>query len=99
MITAHPASRYPEAIDATRITQASTDVFFINVRGLTLNSGRHAIAFANLSLPEGKRPLSAILPGSREDARFEIGEIQIENGEATLVIFGPPTFQPDTLVI
>lgn len=98
MSNAHSRSLHPRLISTTRIKQVSTGVFHIDVRGLALTTGRHAIEVSDRSLRDGKRPLSAILPGSREDARFEIGEIQIENGEATMVLFGPPTFKPATLV-
>jgi hypothetical protein len=87
-----------EAINQSQIERAVSGEFSIDVRGLRLAAGRFPIELSPWSLLQGKRALAAILPGSADAARIEIGEVQIEEMQATLVLFGPPDFDVQELV-
>jgi len=81
-----------------RIQREDSGDFHIDVRGLELSLGRFPIDLQSWSPPIGKRVLAAVVPGSSDDVRFAIGEVQIDDSGATLVLFGIPEFETHKLI-
>ena len=81
-----------------RIRRDNAGDFHIDVRGLELALGRFPIDLHSWSPPIGKRVLAATVPGSSDDVRFAIGEVQIEDSGTTLVLFGIPEFETHKLI-
>ena len=86
------------AVRSDQIHRRAGGEFLIDIKGFTLSSGRVPVDLGKWSVPSGTRPLAAMLPGSADRARFVIGEVQTKGDETTLVLFGSPGFEADTLI-
>lgn len=82
-----------DACEGQCVIRRATNQFEMHLsvdRGMPLPSEVDLTMFENL--PDQRKPLAALVPGSLDDIRFEIGAAIIKDGIASLISFGTVPF-------